>query len=165
MVTWHLRLQKSSDYQNSRAGFLLIWFHVMQDAQANGLAASFKLRQRWTFRTLLSSPSSDIGHSIILSRSELPLAILSSFALFLESKLLTVGWSIFFRWLMRVYSLVQKCLHPIGLETAKKEQLVWSDPSHQSCPFSRIFYPCLCWCGGDHWWYGHSPFLISGAVL
>jgi len=26
-------------------------------------------------------------------------------------------------------------------------------------------YPCLCRCGDDHWWFGHSPFLILEAVL
>jgi len=97
-----------------------LYFHVMQDAQANGLVASLRYQAEAkmgilhaaivnflptmvsirSFITLglgahlsllLSSPSFDIGHSIILSCSELPLAILSSFALSLELKLLTVG--------------------------------------------------------------------------
>ena len=50
----------------------------------------------------------------------MPLAIPSSFALYLEPKLLTVGWSISFRWLTQVYSFVQECLHLIGQETAEK---------------------------------------------
>ena len=46
-----------------------------------------------------------------------------------------------------------------GGEGSRRTQLVQPDPSYQSCPFSCILYPCLCWGGSDHWWYVEPTFV------